>query len=325
MVQLKDVAEYAKVSQSTVSRFIHNPELVKKITREQVQAAMEHLGYHPSVGNTRLRKNIIGLAIPDIQLDINAVFIREIGKRLDDTAYNLLLFNMKRDRKISSYFLENAVFHKKIDALILTSATLDKKSQDFFRALKLPVVILQSRCQGEMAIGTNNYLGAQDAVNFLISRGLNKIGYVGLDQNDERLYERFNGYKNALETAGIGFDESLTALGDLSIEGGYQSTEALYARQKPEAIFFASDSLAFGGYQYFREHGVRVPEDISIVGFDDLPMASVIGLTTMKQFLSEKVEMAVSYLLDKLAGKEPQVPEKEYSITPQLVIRSSTK
>lgn len=325
MAQLKDVAEYAGVSQSTVSRVINNPELVKSATREQVHAAMARLGYTPSVGDTRQRKHIIGLAIPDISLDINGEFIRELGKRLDDTPYNLLLFNMRRHRKISSYFIKNVAFHKKIDALIITSATLDKESLDFFQAVKLPVVILQSRSQGELAIGTNNYLGAQDAVNFLISRGLRKIGFVGLDQDDERMNERFNGYKSALEKAKIDHDRSWVALGHLSVEGGYQSTQTLYGRKKPEAIFYASDSLAFGGYQYFREHGVRVPDDISIIGFDDLPMASVIGLTTMQQFLATKAEMAVSYLLDKLAGKNPSVPEKEYSITPRLVIRSSTK
>lgn len=324
MAQLKDVAEYAKVSQSTVSRVINNPELVKAATREQVLSAMAHLGYTPQVAETRSRRNVIGLAIPDINLEINAEFIRELGRRLDGTPYDLLLFNMKRSREISTYFRDNAAFHKKIDALIITSASLDPESLAFFRSVKLPIVVLQSRCRGELVIGTNNYLGGQDAVRHLTDLGLLKIGFVGWDLDDERLSERFNGYKSVMEGRGPGYEEALVSMGPLSIDGGYRATASLYESQQPEAIFYASDSMAFGGYKYFREHGIRVPEEVSLVGFDDLPMSAVIGLTTMKQFIETKIDMAVSYLLDKLAGKNPPVPQKEYSITPELVVRSST-
>jgi DNA-binding LacI/PurR family transcriptional regulator len=325
MTLLKDVAQHAKVSQSTVSRVINNPDLVKSATRNQVYEAMQQLGYKPSAAESRSPKHIIGLAIPEIALDINAEFIREIGKRLDGTPYQLLLFNMKRSRQISSYFIKNVAFHKKIDALIITSATLDRESLDFFKSSKLPVVILQSRCHGEMAIGTNNYLGAHDAVSYLISRDLRKIGIIGHNSEDERLSERFNGYKSALEEAGIEFDPALVASSEVSIQEGYRATAELWQGQKPEAVFYVSDSLAYGGYQYFREQGVRIPEEVSLVGFDDLPMSAIIGLTTMQQFIEEKVEMAVTYLLDTLAGNEPRVPKKEYSISPQLVVRSSTR
>ncbi len=324
MAQLKDVAEYAKVSQSTVSRVINNPELVKAATRDQVRAAMAHLGYTPQVAETRTRRNVIGLALPDINLEINAEFIRELGRRLEDTPYDLLLFNLKGNRQMSTFCSENAAFHKKVDALIITSARLDDESIDFFRKLKLPIVVIQSRCQGEMVIGTNNYLGGQDATRHLLDLGHRKVAFVGWDLDDERLNERLNGYRSMMESPGPGYDKALVSLGPLSIKGGYQTTAALYKTQKPEAIFYASDSMAFGGLKYFREHGIRVPEDISLVGFDNLPMSAVVGLTTMKQFIETKIDMAVSYLLDKLAGKNPSVSQKEYSITPELIVRDST-
>jgi LacI family transcriptional regulator len=326
MVQIKEVANAANVSPSTVSRVINKPELVKTETREAVYAAMEKVGYSPPKGETASRKDIIGLAISNINLDVNGEFIREFQKEIEATQYDLLLFNMKRSKNISRYFRENATLRKKIDALIVLSAILDDESVDFFRSLELPIVLMQSRCNRERSISTNNYLGALDAVNFLIGRGYQKIAFIGWKPQDDRLLDRYNGYKNALEKAGLyRADENMTAFGPLSRAGGYEATSMLMNTVSPDVIFYAADSMAYGGYQYFREHSIRIPDDISIIGFDDLEMSSVIGLTTMKQFIRVKVEMAVSYLSGRLSGEIPEPLEEEFCVTPRLIVRDSTK
>jgi LacI family transcriptional regulator len=326
MAHIKEVADAAQVSPSTVSRVINNPDLVKTETREAVYAAMEKVGYKPPKGEGTSRKDIIGLAISNIDLDINRDFVREIQKLIEPTQYDLLLFNMRRSRNISRYFRENAAFRKKIDGLIILSATLDDESVDFFRSLALPVVLMQHRCKRERSISTNNYLGALDAVDFLLSRGYQKIAFIGWEPQDDHLLDRYNGYRNALEKAGLfRADEGMTAYGQLSKEGGYDATIALLSRVDPDAIFYAADSMAYGGYQYFREQGIHVPENIGIIGFDDLAMSSVIGLTTMRQFIQGKAEMAVSYLLGRLSGEIPEPLEEEVCVTPRVEIRSSTK
>ena len=325
MAQIVDVARAAGVSPSTVSRVLNRPNLVKSETKEKVYDAIQQVGYTPPLKKEAISSHTIGLAVPDISIDFIGELIRGIEQELDGSEYGLLLFNMKRKRTVSRYFRENAAFKKKVDALIIFSATLDDECVEFFRATNIPVVLLQSRCDREKSISTNNYLGAFNAVQFLIDSGYRKIAFVGWNPEDDHASERFHGYKNAVEKAGIAFHPEMAAFASLSIKGGYQATGELLSRYSPEAVFYACDSLAFGGYQYFNEKNIRVPQDIGLIGFDDLEFASVIGLTTMKQFIQRKVKMAISYLFDRLSGKIEEPLPEEICITPTLVIRNSTR
>jgi LacI family transcriptional regulator len=325
MVQIKDVAEAAGVSLSTVSRVVNRPHLVKFETREMVYDAIRQVGYTPPRKEAASRSYMIGLAIPDINIDFVGELIREIETQLDKTQYDLVLFNMKRKRQVSRYFRENAAFKKKIDALVILSATLDDECVDFFRVRNIPVVLLQSRCKREKSISTNNYLGAFDCVQFMIGRGYRTIAFIGWHPEDDHLLDRFNGYRNALEKGGLEYSPFLTSYGTLSRAGGYAATEELFSRSRPEAVFYACDSMAAGGYQFFKESKIRVPEDVGLTGFDNLEIAEILGLTTMKQFFQSKVELAVSYLLDRLSGKIKEPVAEEICINPRLVIRSSTR
>ena len=324
MILIKEVAETAGVSQSTVSRVINRPNIVKFETKQKVYSVMKELGYAPKK-EADLKHYTIGLAIPDIKIDFIGELIRRIEQELDSTQYDLLIFNMKRKREISSYFRGNAAFRKKVDALIIFSATMDEESVNFFRSSNIPIVLIQSRCKREKSISTNNYLGSVDAVQFLIDRGYKKIAFIGWEPEDDHLVDRFNGYRSTIERAGLNCNLEWTAFGPLTKEGGYEATARLFEGCIPEAIFYACDSMAFGGYQFLREKNIRIPDDIGIVGFDDLNMASVIGLTTMKQFIRVKVSMAVSYLQERLSGKIASPMGEEICVTPRLVIRSSTK
>jgi LacI family transcriptional regulator len=251
--------------------------------------------------------------------------IRAIEDELMDTPYDLLILNMRMKRVLSKFFRETMNLTKKIDALIISSATIDDESVEYFRSLNIPVVLLQSRCPQEKSISTNNYQGALDAVNFMITRGYNKIGFIGWEPEDDHLVDRFHGYKNAIEKANLGFQSEMTAFSSLSVEGGYEATARLFEHVAPDGVFYACDSMAYGGYRYFLEKEIRIPADIGIVGFDDLEFSSVLGLTTMKQYIQNKVKIAISYLLDRVAGTIETPSNEEISITPKLVIRNSIK
>ncbi len=323
---IHDIASLAGVSPSTVSRVLNHPDIVNGTTRESVFNAIEQLEYIPqaSIQSEVEKKSIIGLAVPDIRLPMLGGIIRDLNSELAATEYDLLLINMKGERMVSRFFIENTNYRKKIDAIIIFSAIMDEISVDFFRAINVPVVIIQNRCSQEKSISTNNYHGAFDAVKYLISRGYKKIGFIGWEPEDDHLNDRFYGYKNAIEKAGIGFIPDMTAYAPLSVEGGFTATKRLLEKVKPDAIFYACDSMAFGGYKYFSEAGISIPQDIGIIGFDDYEMASVVGLTTMKQFIGVKTRMAVSYLLDRLSGKIKSPNAEEICITPRLVVRGST-
>ncbi len=324
MVSINEVARKAGVSASTVSRVLNHPDLVKPLTRESIFTAMAELNYSPA-GKRRRRSNILGLAVSDIRIPLIGKLVLEIEEELKETPYDLLIFNMNTKKEIHKFFRKKLGYKKKFDGLIVFSADLDRESLDFFRSQDIPVVLLQNRCQGEKSISTNNYQGVFDAINFLIDKEYKNIAFVGWEPEDAHLIDRFHGYKNAIEKGGLPFDENCTAFSFLSTKGGYLATRELFNGCCPDAIFYASDSLAFGGYQYFREKGITVPGDIGIVGFDDLEMASVFALTTMDQFVRVKARMAVSYLIDRLSGKLTSPLEEEIWISPKLVIRGSTR
>ncbi len=325
-VTIHDIASLAGVSPSTVSRVMNHPDIVNGKTRDSVFSAIEQLEYIPqaSIQSGSEKKSIIGLAVPDINLPMLGGIIRDLNSELAATEYDLLLINMKGERVVSKFFIENTNYRKKIDAIIIFSAIMDEAGVDFFRAINVPVVIIQNRCSQEKSISTNNYLGAFDAVKYLISRAYKKIAFIGWEPEDTHLNDRFYGYKNAIEKAGIVFNPDMTAYAPLSVDGGYAATKTLLEKVKPDAIFYTCDSMAFGGYKYFTDSGLSIPGDIGIVGFDDYEMASVVGLTTMKQFIGVKTRMAVSYLLDRLSGRIKTPNAEEVCITPRLVIRGST-
>jgi LacI family transcriptional regulator len=285
---------------------------------------MQAVGYSPAKKSAQ-HAYIIGLAVPNTRIDIMGELVRTIEDELMDTPYDLLILNMRMERAISKFFRETMNLTKKIDALILSSATIDEESVEYFRSLDIPVVLLQSRCPQEKSISTNNYQGALDAVKFMIARGYTKIGFVGWEPEDDHLVDRFHGYKNAIEKANLDFQSDMTAFGPLSVEGGYEATARLFKHDAPDGIFYACDSMAYGGYRYFLENDIRIPADIGIIGFDDLEFSSVLGLTTMKQYIQNKVRIAVAYLLDRLSGNLETPSNEEISITPKLVIRNSTK
>ena len=302
MASINEVARIAGVSASTVSRVLNYPYLVKPVTRESVFSAIAQLDYAPTSKKSK-RNNIIGLAVSDIRIPLVGKMMLEIEEELKETPYDLLIFNMNTKKEIHNFFRKRLGYRKKFDGLIVFSADLDRKSLDFFQSLDIPVVLLQNRCQGEKSISTNNYQGAFDAINFLIGRDYKNIAFIGWEPEDDHLIDRFHGYKNAIEKSGLPFHKRCTTFSFLNTKGGYLATRELFNTCRPDAIFYASDSLAFGGYQYFREKGITVPGDIGIVGFDDLEMASVFALTTMDQFVQVKARMAVSYLIDRLSGK----------------------
>lgn len=325
MGRLFKIATLAGVSQSTVSRVLNQPDLVSREKRERVFKAMQDIGFQPKKKAADQATYMIGLAIPDMSIDINWEWIKSIESELDPTPYSLALFHTRRRTGLAAYFKQHPNFRRKIDALVILSSELDREVTDLFRSLNLPVVLIQNRSDIEKSIITNNYLGASDATQYLISRGYRRIGFIGWEPKDTRCNDRFLGYTASLNKAGITVEQKLIAHAALSRKGGYEATRELLGRTDVEAIFYACDSMALGGCQYCRDHRVMVPDDLGIMGFDDLEMAEAVGLTTMHQFIPLKANMAVDYLLQRLAMPDTEYGVEEHSITPKLVVRQTTR
>ena len=325
-VTIQEIAEMTGVSPSTVSRVLNQPDLVKPNTRETVYSAIKELNYLPPARkqDNQEKKYTLGLAVPNIRLTQVGELIREIEIALENTEYDLLVINMKNERNVYEFFRKNPDHQKKIDALMIFSAKLDEAGSSWFRSLDIPVIIMQNRCHKEKSISNNNYLGGYDATKFLLSRGYTKIAFIGWNPVDEHLSDRLIGYKNAIASEGVIFENSMVSLTSLNVKGGYEATKSLLKQYSPDAIFYASDNMAMGGFKYFKENTIHVPDDIGIIGFDDLEFAGILGLTTMKQFIDVKARIAVTYLLDRLKGKIEMPLEEELCITPKIIIRNST-
>lgn len=322
---VKELSRLTGVSSSTISRVINHPELVNPETRDKVMAILEESNFTLPKHNKR-QKHIIGLTFSDARSLFTFTLMSAIERHLANTPYQLLLFDMKARQNVYHYFSQHLDYLAKIDGLIISAALLDDEGVEFFRSMDIPVVLLQSRCPNEKSISTNNFLGGQDAARYLMSRGYKRIGFVEWEPNDEHIHDRFMGFTSAMQQEGLILPERWHVSGELSSEGGYEATKQLISQgDYPEVIFYGCDDMAAGGFRYLREHDLRIPEDIGIMGFDDLSIAETIGLTTMKQFVQKKSDMAINYLLGRLSGEISSDQIDEISITPNLVVRSSTR
>lgn len=316
----KKMSKELGISPSTVSRVLNHPELVKKSTREIVYSYMEKSDSNIRLSTTT-QKQIIGLTFSDPNSLFISSVIPAIVEHLSNTKYQLLLFDLEKRRDVYEYFSQHIEYLKKIDALIIATSTLSKQGSNYFKKMGIPLVLFHTFCPDELCIMTNNYKGGQDCANYLLSRGYQKIAFVGWTPDDEHIQERFNGFSSVYP-----IKKEFHILTNLSSTGGYNATAKLMnLSEKPDAIFYGSDSMAAGGIRYLRENNINVNKDIGVMGFDDLPIAELMGITTMSQFINTEISLAVDYLLKRLANPNEEQGHDEISITPKLVVRTSTK
>ncbi|MFO7782013.1 MAG: LacI family DNA-binding transcriptional regulator [Spirochaetia bacterium] len=326
-VTIGDIAKQAGVSSSTVSRVINTPKRVKASTRETVYAAMRRLEYVPATTHRDPESlaRIIGFFAPSILLDSVTDTIHAVESELGPTSFDLLLVNMRGERDFASFITRNVHICRKIDGAIVFSADISDTAVEFMTGMDIPLALLHARSPSILSVSNNNFLGGRDAAAYLLGCGYRRLAFVGWRPEDEHISDRAAGFAAALERAGFPLPQNMLAFGPLTTDGGYAATGELFSRAEPDAVFYASDVLALGGMQYLRESGRRVPEDIGVMGFDDLSISHTLGLTTMKQFFTEKAEMIVSYLLSRISGETRENRAEELQMTPRVVARSTTR
>ncbi len=309
------------ISPSTISRVLNHPELVKESTRSAVFNYLRKNNLKLSKQN-RTHTNTIGLTFSDPSSLFTAELISALEKKIADTKYNLMLFNLKSRRDVYEYFMEkHPDALRKIDALIISSSTLSQTGSEFFSSIGLPVVLVHSQCPGEQCILTNNFKGGKDAAAYIVQRGYKKIAFVAWEPCDEHIRERYDGF-----TSVISIPDEYRVTSTLSAEGGYKATEKLMSLpETPDAIFFSCDAMAAGGVRYMMEHNICVGQDIGIMGFDNLPIAELMGITSVTQFIDSEVSMAVDYVIQRIEHPDKDYSQDEISITPKLVIRNSLR
>ncbi len=328
-VTIVDVAREAGVSFSTVSRVVNNFKHVKPETRDRVEKAMKKLGYVANLKARSLaggRSQVIGMLIYELDTSYHIEIVRGVDAEITNSEYDLMLSTThKRKRKESAYVTQ--LTQGMVDGfLFVLPRNLEAYTEDLDRQQFPYVLIDHPGIDNSMSstITVTNWQGAYDATQYLIDLGHQRIGFITGFIEVASAQERLAGYQTAIRDNGLFVDPELICKGDFLEESGYEAAKKfLNLAKPPTAIFASSDMCAFGAMKVVNESGYRVPEDVSIIGFDDVPEASFMRpmLTTVRQPLREMGQLATRMLLERI--DDPTMPPVQVEIATELIIRDS--
>jgi len=326
---LSEIAAAAGVSVPTVSKVVNGRPDVAPVTRERVKAVLRQHSYRPRRAQSDRRVGLVDLVF----VDLGSPWAMEILSGVEEVAHRAgtgvvvsAVHGRNRTRPDRSW-LEN-LSARRSDGVLLVLSQLSAGQQALLDELGIPVVIVDPAGQpapGVPSVGAANWAGGLSATEHLIGLGHERIAVVGGPADVLCSRARVDGYRAAMAAAGLKVRAGYVRSGNFTSPAGYAETIALLALpQPPTAIFVCSDQMALGSYEALYERGLRTPDDISIVGFDDLDEArwAVPPLTTVRQPLTEMAGLATRMLFQLINGDELETPRVELA-TP-LVVRSST-
>ncbi len=330
MPTLKDVARRADVSVSTVSRVFNNPEKVRPDTRQRVREVADTLGYQPNRVARRLRlengtAGLIGLVIPDIQNPFFADIVRGVEDVIHEHDYALVLSNSDEDAERQRMAL-NTFQTEDVDGVIVPPVSLDDPAVRKLAETSTPLVCVDRGMQNLRVdtISSANRQGAYDAVTHLIELGHERIAFIGGIGEVSTAIERREGYKAALRDHDLPVDDSLIKEGEPHRERGKAHTEALLKRrQSPTALFTGNNLATLGALSTLNRHGIHVPREMALVGYDDIPWARALNPppTVVDQPGYEMGNRAADLLFRRI--NEPERSATVVTLQPKLVIRRS--
>ena len=326
-VTIYDIARLAGVTTATVSRVLNGKTGISSATRDRVTAVMQKTRYFPSPAASGLRSKAtreIGILSPFFIGDFFLSLFESLHRRLKD--YDLILYNAQTPTHRREV-IDRIVAEEKLCALIVASTPILLEEEILISALRIPVVLLEARHHSYSSVDYDHQIGAFKAVSHLVELGHRDIAIIG-GKPETRLYspigkERLKGYRMALAMADIPVRDQLIMSGEwTSTDARSCATALLTGSRPPTAIFATSDVQAAGVLMAARELGVRVPDDLSVVGYDNLPVAEYLSLTTMWQHQDLLARNAATLLLEEL--RSGVRTGERVVLQPELVVRSST-
>ncbi|AQS59941.1 LacI family DNA-binding transcriptional regulator [Desulforamulus ferrireducens] len=328
MATIKDVAKLAGVSVSTVSRVLNASGYVEKNTEAKVMAAIKQLNYQPSQiarGLVSKKTKTFGLILPDI----TNPFFPELARGAEDEAgkqgYNIMLCNSDWDVAKEKMYL-NLLSEKRVDGIILVGSRMHEQYLAPWINDAAPVVLLDRTSQLDIhSICTNNKLGGFLATKHLLEQNYRRIAHITGPATSPSAQQRLLGYQKALEEYGLSLDMTLVCEGDFRISGGATGMRRLLSlKNVPDAVFCGNDLMAVGALEVLQEAGLKVPEDIALVGYDGIDLSKYVHpkLTTVIQPTYEMGVMAVQLIIESLTGQNTVYRHLE--LDPILKVRDSS-
>jgi len=317
-----DVAETAGVSISTVSRVLNAPEQVHEATRTRVLSAIDQLHFVPRAeASARARKAMrrIGVLAPFFTYPSFVQRLRGVANALADFAYEMVIYNVESDVRRDGH-LASLPVTRRIDGLIVMALPFEPKAAQRLIAHELDVVLIEFTHPQFSSVEINDQAGGLLVARYLVERGHRRCAFVG--DGDVPIYslhtsdERLAGYRQGLTEAGLELPEQYISRAPHGMESARQQAHALFDwPTPPTAIFSPSDTQAMGVLKAARERGLRVPDDLAVIGFDDVEFADYIGLTTIRQPLEESGRVAVDLLLARLADRSRPIQRVTLPLT----------
>ncbi|MEP0545810.1 MAG: LacI family DNA-binding transcriptional regulator [Rhodothermales bacterium] len=325
-----DVASEAGVAISTVSRVLNGSSEVSEATREKVEAAIEKLKFRPQrTARTLAQQQTHSLAVA--MPSFTSLFFVEVLKGIKDELrmhdIDLLLCNLGSTAPYHTLgrFLQRGA----VDALMVISLPVDDELESELSKLHAPIVLVGSRRDAFDSYFWDEVAGSERALAHLTAQGHERIGFIAAHPWDHNVESRVHGYRRGLEAAGLPFDPDLVVTGDTTKHAGFSEeagSEAIHKLMEladpPTAICASSDVQAFGAWAALRDMGKRVPQDVALIGYDNLKLSRFLGLSTVDQKMYDVGHRATKRLLHRMeATTEERISE---SIEPELIVRSSS-
>ncbi|MCB2297630.1 LacI family DNA-binding transcriptional regulator [Clostridium tagluense] len=328
---IKDVAREAGVSIATVSRVLNDIDVVNEDTKKKVKDAIKKLSYRPNIVARSLKtqkSSTIGIIIPDISNQ----FYPEIVRGCEDVAniynYNIMLCNADLDLDKEMEALR-ILKEKMIDGVIYMSNSIGQNIISLIKELEMPTVLVETTDEDGIfpSVSIDNVMAASDAVKYLINKGNKKIAYVGTTtEKVNALSKRYTGYKKGLAEMEINLDNDLVYFGGVKARDGYAGINAILDKgMEIDSVFCASDEIAMGVINALRDRDIKVPEDVDVMGFDDIYSASIFypKLTTVSQPMYDMGSVSMRMLIKSINNLV--VDEKHFVLPYRIVERDSCK
>lgn len=340
MISIKEVATIAGVSTATVSRYINNPDQVKEHTRQRVQAAIEKTGYAPNALARNFRRgktHIVVVVLPSVGDPFFAGIMKGIWRIARQQGYSILIRETQFNTADFDEF-SNMVLTKQADGIILLASPSPFKSETAMdESLQLdensgkrpPIILSCENVTPELkhfpSVRIDNVKASEEGTEYLIKLGHTRIGFVFGKRSSTLTEDREKGYRNAMKKHGLTVEDGWVCEGRLTLEGARAAVQSLLKQpEPPTAIFCANDEMAIGAIHEVKNLGLRVPEDVSIMGFDDIRYAAMFepAITTIAQPAEMIGERTMQRLCRAINGAD--IGEGSETVPHKLVVRGST-
>lgn len=330
MTTIKDIARKAGVAPSVVSRALNNKYGVKDSTKKLILKLAQEMNYYPNIAARSLvtrKTETIGIMMADISEPYYSQLIRGMEYIANQTGYTLLFSNSYESVE-HNRVLQKMINAERVDGIIIVGSNIQEKN--FSLTLleeKIPFVLVERSFSDPRVncIWVDNVTGAYLATKHLIEKGHRKIAHITGNLYFQVALDRIEGYKKALQESGIKYSEELVVSGNFTCQGSYKAMKEIL-RHHPycTAVFAANDSMAYGALQAIAEVGLTIPDDIAIIGFDDLEFSSLTNppLTTIHQPRYEMGQKSLELLIAILRGEQEN--GAKICLNPEIVIRCST-